>query len=149
MAGFYQNNLEEWLCTFNQSSKEQDSQHIDTLSNVANKKKWVEYALEIHEEAVNLVQEKRYPFKVILAIYLNDRKSRPRHAPRSLSYRNYSYQRKPPELFLVKRTTIIDQWMQNSKFVAQLSTKYVKGIYLNEYYDKADNCFVRTILVTS
>lgn len=147
MVGNYQNNLEKWLSSFNLSLKEQDSQHIDTLSSVAYKTQWVELALEVHEEAIKLVQQKQYHFTVILAIYLNERKTHPRHTPKSLSYRYYSFQRKPPELFLVKRTTILDLWLQNSTLLVQLSTKYRKKIYLNQYYDEADNCFVRTIFV--
>lgn len=149
MVGKYQNNLEGWFSSFNLSLKEQDSQHIDTLSDVADKKQWNGLALTIHEKAINLIQQKQYHFTVILAIYLNERKTRPRHTPRSLSYRYYSFQRKPPELFLVKRKTVLDLWLQNSTFLVQLSAKYRKRIYYNEYYDEADNCFVRTIFVTS
>ena len=69
MVGKYQNNLEGWFSSFNLSLKEQDSQHIDTLSDVADKKQWNGLALTIHEKAINLIQQKQYHFTVILAIY--------------------------------------------------------------------------------
>lgn len=148
MVGNYKNNLEEWLHGFKLSLMEQDSQHIDTLCDDADKKQWGGLALKIHEEAIKIIQHRQYHFTVILAIYLNERNTHSRYTPRSLSYRDYSSQRKPPELFLVKKTTILDRWLQKSTLLVQLSAKYSRSIYYNEYWDEADNCFVRSFFVT-